>query len=844
MAANTDGNALKTVLANMLPTIDDCLDFFIYLFTNMPSGVAISDLNHKIIFANDSWLKLFKYNTDQVLGKFIDDLIVAPDKKDIKKEAMEKSMESEDGEIINFTAKRYSSNFEPIYVQITVVPIFIGITNICLFSIYTDISAEINAQEKLKDLIQNQEKIIKARTKEIEQQKKKLFEKSTELESLLETMGEAVFVEDTNSIVKYVNPAAIELLGYPKEYILEKNSLFFVAQPEQSKVNKQIKNKSSNIFTQYETVFINNRGEKIDVLITARSRLDNNGLPAGVISTVTNITKIKKIQKELKLATKQAQAANKAKSEFLANMSHEIRTPMNGVMGMTELLLDTNLDDDQTEMLRAVKTSADGLLVVINDILDFSKIEAGKLEIEELDYNLRNMMDDAMQFLALRAHEKGLEIVYEIGEKIPSFVIGDPGRIRQILTNLVGNAIKFTEKGVIYIKTSLVKETEDSALVAFAIKDEGIGISQKDLKKLFKSFHQADASTTRKFGGTGLGLAISRQLTKLMGGDIEVKSKVGMGSTFTFTVLLKKQLDAVEKIKYPLKNMRGMEVLIVDDLAINLDVLRGFLEAWGFVVHDSDTAVNGIKMANLAATHGKPFPLIISDCNMPDFDGAYFGTQIRKLSAYNNSKLIMLTSRGAKGDYKKMKKIGFDGYLTKPIRESTLFDTISMVLSGKHQGKTKQKKQLITKHSILEDNIKRTRILLVEDNPVNQKVAVMQLNKIGFITETAPDGQIALEKLAEQEFDLVLMDRQMPGMDGITCTKKIRAGDCNVLNSNIPIIALTADAMQDAQKECCEAGMNGYVPKPIKFEMLFKSIKSILWPDASGKELLKSLQNK
>ncbi|MCK5312454.1 MAG: response regulator, partial [Desulfobacteraceae bacterium] len=394
------------------------------------------------------------------------------------------------------------------------------------------------------------------------------------------------------------------------------------------------------------------------------------------------------------------------------------------------------------------------------------------------------------------------------------------------------------EKGVIHIKVELIKETLNDALVEFSIKDDGIGIKKTDLKKLFKSFHQADASTTRKFGGTGLGLAISKQLTKLMGGDIHATSKIGTGSTFTFSAALKKQLDVVGKTKHPLKDMRGVEVLIIDDLPVNIDILRGFLENWGFIVHDADTAKNGIKMANLAVTHGKPFPLIISDCNMPNFDGAYFGKEIRKIKLYNDSKLVMLTSRGTQGDYEKMKEIGFDAYLTKPIRQSTLFDTISMVLSGKQHNKKKEKKVLVTKHSILETNIKKTRILLVEDNPVNQQVAMLQLTKIGFITEIAQDGNIALEKLAETEFDLVLMDRQMPGMDGVTCTKHIRAGEFKVLNSDIPIIALTADAMKNAQKECSKAGMNGYIPKPIKFEQLLKTIKEALWPKIDETELI------
>ncbi|MCP3875201.1 MAG: response regulator [Desulfobacteraceae bacterium] len=826
---------LKPILNKLLPTHDNSVDFFLSLFNNMLAGVAISDPEHKIIFANNSWLKLFKYELSDVFGKHIHKLTIDPFQID-KKRAAKRVTTLAKGNILDFKTKRNRSDGKTINVQITVIPIYIGNTKICHFGIYTDITKEVKATHELEKFIKDQENTIKEKTILLEKEKQKFEDKSKEFKSLLDTMGEAVFVKSQLGVIDYVNPAAIALLGYSKRDMIGQNFLFFVHPSQHDNVSKKVSKRKGKDSNQFETVLIEKNGDQIDVLITAKQRLDVDHHDA-IILTVTDITKMKVILKDLKKATKEAKYANKAKSQFLANMSHEIRTPMNGILGMTDLLLDTDFDDNQNEMLRAVKSSADGLLMVINDILDFSKIEAGKLEFEEVDFNLRNMMGDAIQFLALKAHEKKIEVVYKIDNNVPSFVIGDPGRIRQILNNLVGNAIKFTEKGVIQIETKLIQETQNDVMIEFSLKDEGIGIKQKDLKKLFKSFHQADASTTRKYGGTGLGLAISKQLTKLMGGTISVTSKVNVGSTFKFSVNLKKQVDIIEMTKCPQKDMKGTEVLIVDDLPLNIEILREFLENWGFVVHDADSAKNGLKMAKLSANHGKPFPLIISDGNMPEFDGAYFGKKIRGIKAYNNSKLIMLTSLGVKGDYTKMRKIGFDAYLTKPIRRSTLFDTIVMVLFGKKPKNERHKKILVTKHSVLEAKIKETKILLVEDNPINQKVATMQLEKTGFQIEIASDGDIALKKLAATEFDIVLMDKQMPGMDGITCTKHIRAGNFNVLNAKIPIVALTADAMKKTKIECDKIGMNGFITKPIQFEQLLKIIKEILWPAINTKKI-------
>jgi len=659
---------------------------------------------------------------------------------------------------------------------------------------------------------------------------KRVRERTETIRATLESTADGILVVDSAGGIVAYNHKFAKMWAVPEDILMLRNRRALLKTIEPQLIDPEA------FISKTQAAYADARAKTDDVVGLKDGRVFERhsepqtvrGKNVGRVWGYRDVTDRRRAEKELKIAKEAAESANRAKSEFVANMSHEIRTPMNGVLGMIDLLLDSGLNPDQQDCASLAKAAADSLLTIINDILDFSKIEAGKLELESIEFNLRDSLAPTIKTLALRAYQKDLELIFDVRPEVPEHVVGDPSRLRQIIINLIGNAIKFTERGEVGLRIACDSITPDGVRLDFAVSDTGVGIPAEKQKLIFEAFSQAEGSTARRFGGTGLGLTISSRLVEMMGGKIWVESALGQGSTFHFTANLGAGKEGVETHPVGAPTcLAGLAALVVDDNATNRRILEEMLSRRGMRPKLAESGIVALQSLKRAEDS---FAIILTDLNMPDMDGFTLLEQLRQSPELaRKAKIIMLTSAGQRGDAARCRELGVAAYLTKPVSQSELFEAILRVLGM--SGPQPEPAALITRHTIREGK-KKLRVLLAEDNVVNQKLAARLLEKHGHHVTVTSNGREALAALDRENFDAVLMDVQMPEMDGFEATAAIRAREQHT-GRHIPIIAMTAHAMQGDRERCLEAGMDDYISKPIKIRELIDVLEkfSVATPD-------------
>ncbi len=709
--------------------------------------------------------------------------------------------------------------------------ILVGVVELCLM--------EPMSERQGKWLEKAGESVAIALRIALEREEREIAEERIRL--ILESTDEGIFGMDTSGYATFVNPAACVMLGYDAEDIIGKHfhTMFHHSHVDGSSYPSEsclmrAALKGEKLHGIDTEVFWTRDGIAMPIEYSATPILKSNEVIGSVVS-FRDISERKQVEEALKQAKEAAESAAKTKADFLSNMSHEIRTPMNAIIGFSNLAMKTDLNNKQRDYVQKIQQSGTHLLGIINDILDFSKIEAGKLSIEQTEFELEKVMENVSNLVSEKTAAKGLELVFSIEKGTPNYLIGDPLRLGQILVNYSNNAVKFTEQGEIVISVKAVEDTENDVLMRFAVRDTGIGLTEEQIGKLFQSFQQADTSTSRKYGGTGLGLAISKNLANLMGGDVGVESEYGKGSTFWFTARLGKGIAKARKL-LPDPDMRGRRVLVADDNEMSRIVLSEILTSMSFKVKDVSSGKAALEEIRSAAETGTPHEVVLLDWRMPGMDGIETAKAIREMSISPLPHMIMVTAYGREEVLKEAAMAGLEDVLIKPVSASTMFNTMVHVLGGELvtiSGEGQKETPLMENLTV----IKGISILLVEDNEFNQQLAFELLTDAGFHVDIAEDGQKSLEILDKHTYDVVLMDMQMPVMDGVTATVEIRKNECF---KNLPIIAMTANVMAADIEKCYKAGMNDHIGKPIDPDELFgKLLKWVKPREASqGREVV------
>jgi PAS domain S-box-containing protein len=749
------------------------------LLASAPTAIATVGADGRVLGVNPAFETLFGYTGADATGRVLNELVV-PESERAKALALEERARTGHRVVTEVERRRKDGRLVPVRVSAARVAGDVGADT--LFVLYDDITANRNAERAMR---------------EAERQYRELVESSTDLVWEVDGAGRWVFLNAAGEEIYGAEPE--DLLGRPFADRVDPSRL----EADRAALARVFAGEG---LVDYETVHRDVHGGPKRLSFSARPVRDASGGIVGAHGTARDVTARAEARAALEEARAVAERTAEVRSAFVANMSHEIRTPMNGVLGLVELLLDTELTPEQRRSAELVRSSGEALLGVIDDVLDFSKIEAGHLELEAVPFDLHSLVEGTVGMLAPRASQRGLEVVADLAPDLPRGVRGDAGRLRQVLTNLIGNAIKFTSQGQVVVAVR-PESAAGAGAIRFAVEDSGIGIPADRLEAVFGEFTQVDASTTRKYGGTGLGLAISRRLVRLMGGELTVRSEEGQGSEFSFVVPLPDAPDGVVAAIRPVA-FQGERALVVDDNAANRRIVREMLKVAGLVVDEAESAAQGLAILRAAAGRAEPYGLSVIDAQMPDRDGFELAADVRADPMVIGVRLLMLTSAGRRGDGQRCREVGVDGYLQKPVGRVELLEAIAAVMG--HAGGTRE--TLVTRHS-MQERRRRLRVLLAEDNPVNQEVAVALLQRRGHEVVVVENGRMALEAIQGAAFDVVLMDVQMPEMDGLAATRAIRALPSG---GDLPIIAVTAHALASERARCLEAGMTACVVKPYR----------------------------